>query len=86
MTTIMLRLRRNAVSKVHAAIVRGDLTRLPCEVCGKPKTHAHHDDYAKPLDVRWLCPAHHGLHHSQFAGTPAPDWMADIRTAMAKLR
>jgi len=47
------------------AIRDGRLKRLPCEVCGDPKTHAHHDDYSKPLDVRWLCPTHHMRHHHQ---------------------
>jgi hypothetical protein len=24
----------------------------------------HHDDYSKPLDVRWFCRRHHLLHHA----------------------
>lgn len=52
---------------VTAAIKRGDLVRQPCEVCGEPKTHAHHEDYLRPLDVRWLCPRHHGEEHRQIA-------------------
>jgi hypothetical protein len=35
------------------------LPRQPCEKCGAQKAHAHHDDYSKPLVVRWLCPADH---------------------------
>ena len=45
------------------AVRRGVLTRQPCEVCGEVKTHAHHDDYGKPLDVRWLCATHHAEWH-----------------------
>ncbi len=29
------------------------------------KIHAHHDDYSKPLEVRWLCAAHHHQFHSE---------------------
>lgn len=51
------------------AIRRGELTRLPCEVCGTAKSHAHHEDYSKPLEVVWLCRAHHeALHHAKAEG------------------
>jgi len=29
--------------------------------------HAHHDDYSKPLQVRWLCDLHHREHHRKAA-------------------
>lgn len=44
------------------AIRDGRLIRQPCEVCGGP-AQAHHDDYSKPLDVRWLCTTHHAEWH-----------------------
>lgn len=50
----------NAVTR---ALRSGKLVRQPCEVCGDPKTHAHHDDYLKPLAVRWLCTPHHKAWH-----------------------
>lgn len=31
----------------------------PCEVCGTTPAQRHHDDYSKPLEIRWLCPVHH---------------------------
>jgi hypothetical protein len=47
---------RNAASlAVYRAREAGLLTRLPCEVCGKFQTVAHHPDYSKPLSVQWLC-------------------------------
>lgn len=45
------------------AIKSGKITRRPCEICGNAKVDAHHDDYSRPLDVRWLCRPHHNEHH-----------------------
>lgn len=45
------------------AIRDGQLIREPCEVCGEVDAQAHHDDYSKPLDVRWLCTTHHAEWH-----------------------
>lgn len=44
---------------VYQAVKKGLLVRQPCEVCGTEKVEAHHDDYAQPLEVRWLCLVHH---------------------------
>ena len=52
-----------AQAKARRAYLRGDLVRQACEICGTEDTHMHHDDYSKPLDVRWLCPTHHGEIH-----------------------
>lgn len=41
---------------------RGKIKEAPCEVCGM-KAEMHHDDYGKPLSVRWLCRFHHLEHH-----------------------
>lgn len=50
---------------VRAAIKRGEIVKMPCEICGCVKSQAHHDDYDKPLDVRWLCVPHHNEHHTR---------------------
>lgn len=55
-------LARHLVAK---AIRSGKLARLPCEVCGAPESQGHHEDYSKPLDVRWLCFTHHREAHGQ---------------------
>jgi ribosomal protein S27AE len=52
-----------AHKRVTAAIRSGRLKKQPCERCGNSRVHAHHDDYSRPLEVRWLCPACHGLEH-----------------------
>lgn len=51
-------------------INRGKLVRQPCEVCGEIKVDAHHDDYSKPLEVRWLCRLHHRQHHAKLKEQP----------------
>ena len=55
--------KRSAHRKVERAIKSGRLVRGLCEICGSHNVHAHHDDYSKPLDVRWLCPKHHIAEH-----------------------
>lgn len=52
-----------ARAQVKNAIKSGTLLRQPCEVCDKQKADAHHDDYSKPLSVRWLCRTHHTEFH-----------------------
>ena len=61
--------KEHAVSMVHNAIVKGTLVRQPCEECGCEPAQGHHDDYSKPLEVRWLCRTHHArLHRGRLAG------------------
>lgn len=39
---------------------RGTLKREGCEIVGCVKrAQKHHEDYTKPLQVRWLCREHH---------------------------
>ncbi len=67
----------HAQNMVEYAIHSGVLTpRDACEVCGQTKAfkdgrrgiQAHHDDYNKPLNVRWLCqPCHHEWHRHHTA-------------------
>lgn len=47
------------------AIKVGTLVRQPCERCGSSTVQAHHDDYSKPLDVRWLCRKDHMALHRE---------------------
>lgn len=50
---------------VNNAVKRGDLVKPKvCESCRKEKRlTGHHDDYTKPLVVRWLCYGCHGKEH-----------------------
>lgn len=56
--------KHKAHSMVRNAVSSKKLFKEPCEVCGsKKRLHAHHDDYVKPLNIRWLCAAHHRQWH-----------------------
>lgn len=46
---------------------RGHIEPQPCEVCGAERAEKHHDDYSKPLEIRWLCRQHHVDHHARMA-------------------
>jgi hypothetical protein len=53
--------KRRAHSALNHEVRRGRTVKpKSCEVCGAQEPlHAHHDDYSKPLEVRWLCQRHH---------------------------
>ncbi len=70
--TTLNRVAIRAQDRVKYAVKTGRL--LPpdnCEGCGHDfsdfRREAHHDDYAHPLVVRWLCSRCHGRHHSKKA-------------------
>lgn len=54
-----------AHKRVYHAVRAGLITKPDaCETCGREvRLHAHHDDYTKPLKVRWLCGRCHRLAH-----------------------
>lgn len=56
-----------ARSVAYLAIKRGRLERQPCEMGSdcKGQIHAHHEDYTKPLRVRWVCHKHHFEEHAR---------------------
>lgn len=58
-------LKTAATSAVTNALKRGDLIRPPdCSECGvMTRVEGHHDDYAKPLAIRWLCKKCHTAWH-----------------------
>lgn len=68
------------------AIRKGVLVPKPCEVCGFQGTgsdgrnlvQAHHDDYNKPLEVRWLCQKHHHEWHKENRAIPREDAAVEV--------
>ena len=54
-----------ARQKVNRAVRAGKLRKYPCEICGCERSVGHHDDYDFPLQVRWLCQAHHKQWHAK---------------------
>ena len=59
-----------AHGRVAEALKRGRLEKGPCEreaegIC-RGQIEGHHEDYAKALDVRWLCHKHHMEVHRVF--------------------
>ena len=57
--------KRKTRKLTHLLISQGYVEIKPCEVCGTTELlEAHHDDYNKPEQVRWLCRKHHAEHHA----------------------
>jgi ribosomal protein S27AE len=75
-----------AKSAAQYAVRSGKLTRPDtCERCGAGGAiHAHHDDYSKPLDVRWLCGDCHMFHHAEQRRERRATTMGWLRASVRK--
>lgn len=61
--------RIKARASLNYAIKSGKLERKPCEIENCVDwPEAHHDNYNKPLDVKWLCFKHHREYHYNVVG------------------
>ena len=50
--------------QVQRAVDGGQIEKGPCSRCGSAKhLHAHHADYARPLEVTWFCKRCHYQDH-----------------------
>ena len=49
--------KKRSISRAYANVYqkRGKIVPSPCSMCLSPEAQKHHDDYDKPLQVRWLC-------------------------------
>jgi hypothetical protein len=58
-------LKAKATRRYRLALRNGQLTRpMFCDACrGAGVIHGHHEDYAKPLAVTWLCARCHLARH-----------------------
>ena len=65
-TKAINRHKKQAQGSLQRAVKRGIIIRKPCEICGIKKVHGHHEDYSKPLKVRWLCVKHHRREHKKY--------------------
>jgi hypothetical protein len=65
--------RRAARLALQRAVREGKLLRpTVCDQCGTAcHPHGHHSDYARPLDVQWLCARCHAAEHVRLRA-PAP--------------
>lgn len=71
--------KNSARQKARTAVRLGNLKKQPCEKCGTEKAQMHHDDYDKPLDVRWLCAKCHRAHHDEMDRKFGEQYLQQVR-------
>ena len=54
--------KRKARRLVWKALKTSKLIKQPC-ACGCIEVQGHHEDYSKPLEVRWMCKPCHAKYH-----------------------
>ena len=65
--------KEKAQHALRYSVNSGKIKRLSCEVCRDKKSHGHHPDYSKPLEVIWLCQLHHAQEHRKLNKSLAGD-------------
>jgi hypothetical protein len=86
------RQRAEARAYLKQYLTRGLILRGVCEVCENPRTRPYHADYARPLDVMWLCWQHRFEHDTRRQSLPVAspsvpghglmvrgEWLANMR-------
>jgi len=69
---IYRRVQRNARAALHIAMAAGRIYKPDhCFRCllRTKRIEGHHEDYSKPLNVRWLCPPCHSIEHPHAPGS-----------------
>lgn len=57
---------KRACHMIFGTFMRNKERPESCSECGRTgMIHGHHDDYSKPLDVRWLCVPCHSKWHKE---------------------
>ncbi len=72
---------------VWRAVAKGTLKKpASCQRCKKPsRVEAHHEDYDKPLDVKWLCAeCHTEVHHGPPKAPKVLDLIGRYMSEMGK--
>lgn len=52
-----------ARSYANVYLKRGKIKKESCCICGELKTEMHHNDYNKPLEIKWYCKKCHKQFH-----------------------
>ena len=64
---------------------RGRLKQKPCESCGSVDSQMHHEDYDRPLKVRWLCVSCHAARHEAMLDERPPN-LTDYGQVLERFR
>jgi hypothetical protein len=59
----LIRVRQKTRAKTKDLLKQRSLKKRPCVVCQSQNVLPHHENYADPFNVIWLCEQHHTAYH-----------------------
>ncbi len=79
--------RYKAKEMIERLVNKGFIQRQPCTKCGNGNSQGHHPDYSKPLEIVWLCQAHHSEEHRLLRNSPdRKEKVMDLRDKIAQIQ